>query len=179
MAKRFLTFLTVSYMISCFFVPNIFAETSDGKSVDYRKNIPHNRALEDYNRAQNLNKTVQGDPALRAIKEFEHIQKLNNDANIVHYTSVLAKKPKDAATYAKRGKAYSANKLYDKALADYSKAIELDPKQADAYVGRAVCYLMNKDFDKCWNDVHKAESMGEKFWPAFMDSLKKESKREK
>ncbi len=179
MAKRFFTSVTVLYMISCFFVPNIFAETSDGKSVDYRKNIPQNRALEDYNRTQNLNKIAQGDPALRAIKEFEKIQKLNNDANIVHYTSVLAKNPKDAAAYAKRGKAYSANKEYNKAMVDYNKAIELDAKQANAYVGRAVCYLMNKDYDKCWKDVHKAESMGEKFWPAFTDLLKKESKREK
>ncbi len=179
MAKHFFTFLTVLYMISCFFIPNIFAETSDGKSIDYKKNVPHNRALEDYNRTQSLNKTVQGDPALRAIKEFERIQKLNNDANIVHFTSVLAKNPKDAGSYAKRGKAYSANKEYDKAMIDYSKAIELDPKQVDAYVGRAVCYLMKKDYDKCWSDVHKAEALDGKFWPAFMDSLKKESKREK
>ncbi len=176
MTKSFCTRLVFVYVISCIFIPNIFAETTT--SVN-KKTESYNRALEQYNKAQSLNKMVQGDPALRAIKEHERIQALNNEASIIHYTSVLAKNPKDAKSYAKRGKAYSATRKYDKAQTDFSKALELDPKQAEAYTGRAVCYLMMKDYDNCWKDVHKAESMGEKFWPAFMDSLKKESKREK
>lgn len=179
MSRSFFTLVTFFYILSCIFARHTFAETNDLKDTSYRKTAPHNQALEDYNRAQAINRASHGDPALRAVKDFERIQKLNNDANIIHYSSVIAKNPKDAKSYARRGKAYSANKDYDKALSDFNKAIEYDPKLAEAYTGRAVCYLMKKDYDNCWSDVHKAESMGENFWPAFMDSLKKNSKREK
>ena len=114
-----------------------------------------------------------------ALAEFEKVKKLNNDAAIRQFTSALQKNPKDASAYAKRGKAYSGNKDYDKAMADYGKAIALDPKSADAYVGQAVIYLMKKDFDKSWENVHKAEAFGGKFWPSFMDALKSGSKRDK
>ena len=107
-----------------------------------------------------------------ALVEFERVKKLNNDANIAHFGAVLKKNPKDADAYAKRGKAYSGNK-------DYDKAVKLDPKIPDAYIGRAVVYLMRKDYGKSWENVHKAESLGGKFWPAFTDALKKSSGRDK
>ena len=116
------------------------------------------------------------DPALA---EFEKIKKLNNDASIRNFTAMIKKNPKDANAYAKRGKAYSGNKDYAKAMADYDKAVQLDPKIADAYVGRAVVYLMKKDYDKSWENVHKAEALGGKFWPAFTDALKTSSGRNK
>ena len=116
------------------------------------------------------------DPAL---VEFEKVKKLNNDAAIRHFTAVLQKNPKTADALAKRGKAYSGNKDYEKAMADYNKAIQLDAKIADAYVGRAVIYLMKKDYNKCWKDVHQAESLGGKFWPAFTETLKAGSGRDK
>ena len=114
-----------------------------------------------------------------ALVEFEKVKRLNNDAAIRQFTSVIQKNPKDASAYAKRGKAHSGNKDYDKAMVDYDKAIQLDPKIADAYVGRAVVYLMKKDFDKSWENVHKAEALGGEFWPAFTDALKSGSGRDK
>lgn len=114
-----------------------------------------------------------------ALEDFEKVKRSMNDANIKHFTEVLAKKPKDAHAYAMRGKAYSGNKQYDKALEDFGKALEIDPKIKDAYVGRAVVYLMKKDFDNCWVDVHQAESLGGEFWPSFKEALKAGSGRDK
>ena len=119
--------------------------------------------------------TVPKDPN----EELRKVQKLNNDQSIIFFTGQIKKTPKDAALYAKRGKAYSGNKDYAKALADYNKAVQLDAKIADAYVGRAVIHLMKKDYDKCWKDVHQAESLGGKFWPAFWEALKAGSGRDK
>jgi tetratricopeptide (TPR) repeat protein len=117
-----------------------------------------------------------GDPALA---EFEKVKKINNQLAIDHYTGMLKKNPKDAETYAKRGKAYAALRDYASATKDYNKAIELDPKTTEAYVGRAVSRYMEKNYDGSWEDVHKAESLGGEFWPAFMDGLKANSKRDK
>ena len=114
-----------------------------------------------------------------ALAEFERIQRLNNEAAITYWNSVLQKNPKDANAYAKRGKALGANKDYDKALIDYNRAIELDPKTADAYVGRAVARFFKGDYAKSWEDVHQAEGLGGKFWPSFMDALKVKSGRDK
>lgn len=113
------------------------------------------------------------------LADLKKVQKINNDQAIIFFSSKIKKDPKDAMAYAKRGKAYSGNKEYDKALKDYEEAVKLDPKQTDAFVGLAVIYLVKKDYDKSWENVHKAEALGGQFWPAFMDSLKKESKRDK
>ena len=116
------------------------------------------------------------DPAL---VEFEKVKRLNNNAAIAHWSSVIQKNPKDANAYAKRGKAYGDNKDYDKALPDYDLAIQLDPKTVNAYIGRAVARFFKSDYAKSWEDVHQAEKLGAQFWPAFMNALKAKSGREK
>jgi len=113
------------------------------------------------------------------LAELEKIKKINNDLAIKHFTELIQKNPKEALNYSKRGKAYSGNKDYEKAVEDYEKAMSLDPKLSDPYIGRAVVRLMKKDYDPCWEDVHKAESLGGKFWPSFMDALKAGSGRDK
>ena len=116
------------------------------------------------------------DPALA---EYERVKRLNNDAAITHWTGVIQKDSKSAEAYAKRGKAYGANKDYEKALSDYDMAIQLNSKASDAYIGRAVARFFKDDYEKSWEDVHQAEALGGEFWPAFMDALKKKSGREK
>lgn len=141
--------------------------------------------LAEQKRIQKLNTSVPKDPNAEFKKsqdpnaELRKIQKLNNDHAILFYTEGIKKSPKDAALYAKRGKVHSWNNNYELAQADFDKALTLNPKLADAYVGRAVIYLMKKDYDKSWENVHKAESLGGEFWPAFTESLKSGSGREK
>jgi hypothetical protein len=48
-----------------------------------------------------------------------------------------------------------------------------------AYYNRAVAYYKNKNYDKSWEDIYKAQAMGFKPDPRFMESLQKESERQK
>ena len=114
-----------------------------------------------------------------ALAQLEKVNRLNNDMAIKYFTDILQKNPKDASAYSKRGKAYSGNKEYDKAIGDYGMVIQLDPKAAEAYTGRAVAYFFKNDYDKSWEDVHKAEELGGQFWPSFKEALKSSSKRDK
>ena len=125
-----------------------------------------------------VRKTALSDP-LATLKEVEKVQRTNSQLAIQHFTGLIQKDPKDALSYARRGKAYSGLKDYEKATADLDKAISLDPKLPDAYVGRAVVRYVKKDYDGSWQDVHQAESLGGQFWPSFMEALKASSKREK
>ena len=61
----------------------------------------------------------------------------------------------------------------------FSEAIKKSSHNTGAYYNRAVAYFYKKDYDRCWKDVHKAESLGYKFSPDFIKSLKKASGREK
>lgn len=126
-----------------------------------------------------LRKNAPPSDPLASLRELERVQRTNNELAVRHFTGLVTKNPKDALSHARRGKAYSGLKDYDKALADYDKAIALDPKLPDAYIGRAVVHYVKKDYDKSWEDVHKAESLGGEFWPSFMDGLKASSKRDK
>jgi tetratricopeptide (TPR) repeat protein len=122
-----------------------------------------------------IRKAIHTDP----LAELKKVQKINNDLAIKHFTDLIQKNPKETVNYARRGKAYSGNKDYEKAIKDYDQAILLDPKLAESYVGRAVVRLMEKNYDGCWEDVHKAESLNGKFWPSFMEALKSGSGRDK
>lgn len=126
-----------------------------------------------------INPLRKATPAEKALKDLERVKKINNDLAIKHFSALIQKNPKEALSYARRGKAYAGNKEYDKALSDYDTSISLDANQKEAYIGRAVARFMKKDFNGSWEDVHKAESLGGEFWPAFKDSLKKESGRDK
>ena len=115
---------------------------------------------------------------LATLRDVERVQRTNNELSVKHFTGVIQKEPKNATAHARRGKAYSGLKDYDKAMADYDKAIQLDPKLAEAYVGRAVVHYVKKDYDASWKDVHQAESLGGEFWPSFTEALKAASKQD-
>lgn len=70
-------------------------------------------------------------------------------------------------------------KEMDNIISVFSEAIKKNPKYAGAYYNRAVAYFYKTDYDKSWQDVHKAESLGFKFNPDFIESLKEVSGREK
>ncbi len=128
---------------------------------------------------KNLDPNASFRKTTNPLAEFEKVKKINNDLAIRHFTNLIETDPNGAVNYARRGKAHSGNRDYDKAGADYDKAIKLDPKLTDAYIGRAVIRLMKKDYENCWKDVHKVESLGGEFWPAFTEALKTGSGRDK
>lgn len=112
-----------------------------------------------------------------ALAEVERVQRTNNQLALDHFTKLIQKDPKDALSYARRGKAYAGLKKYDLAMADYDKAIGLDEKLAEAHIHRAVARYVQKDYDGSWQDVHRAQALGGEFWPSFMEALKESSGR--
>ncbi len=115
--------------------------------------------------------------ALKAVTDVQALQRRNNEVAMNHFTRLIAKDPKDAASYLGRGKAYSGLKDYKKALVDLDKAIELDPQEIEGYRARAVVKLAKKDYDGSWKDVHTVESLGGVMWPSFSEALKESSGR--
>jgi cytochrome c-type biogenesis protein CcmH/NrfG len=121
----------------------------------------------------------KADPGQRALAELERVQKMNQEAAVVQYSSRIKQDPGDTEAYVKRGKAYSGLRNYPAARKDYDEAIRLDPKRADAYAGRALLRFLEKDYDGSWKDVHKAQSLGGEVRPPFLEALKKMSGRDK
>lgn len=66
----------------------------------------------------------------------------------------------------------------DKVIATFSEAIKSNPNYAGAYYNRAMAYFYKNNYEQCWQDVHKAESLGLKFNPNFIASLRKFSGRQ-
>lgn len=67
----------------------------------------------------------------------------------------------------------------DGIISVFSEAIKKTPNYAGGYYNRAIAYFYKNNYEQCWQDVHMAESLGCKFNPGFLESLKKASNREK
>ena len=65
-------------------------------------------------------------------------------------------KEKKATSHFNCGTAYSAIKVFDKAIEQYGKAIGLNPNGAEAYNNRGVAYEGKGDFDQAVQDYTKA-----------------------
>ena len=103
----------------------------------------------------------------------------NFDEAITKFSKAIAANPQDAYGYYNRGLAYRLKNDMNAAIADYSKAVELNPAESNFYNVRAITYFLHKNYDKSWADVHQSESLGGWIDPAFLEALKKDSKRDK
>jgi tetratricopeptide (TPR) repeat protein len=73
---------------------------------------------------------------------------------VAHFTTRLAKDPKDSHACTARGQAHSANNESDKAVADLNEAIRLDPKATLAYYHRANLAYGKGQYDKALEDYN-------------------------
>jgi tetratricopeptide (TPR) repeat protein len=73
---------------------------------------------------------------------------------VAHFTTRLAKAPKDSHAYTARGQAYAANDESDKALADFNEAIRLDSRATLAYYHRANLAYGKGQYDKALQDYN-------------------------
>jgi tetratricopeptide (TPR) repeat protein len=73
---------------------------------------------------------------------------------VAHFTTQLAKGPKDSHAYTARGLAHSAHNEPDKALADFNEATRLDPKATLAYYHRANLAYSKGQYDKALEDYN-------------------------
>ena len=63
---------------------------------------------------------------------------------------------KKVTSYFNYGIAYSAIKVFDKAIEQYGKAIELNPNFVEAYNNRGIAYGNKGDFDRAIQDFNKS-----------------------
>ncbi len=93
------------------------------------------RALEDLNRAIELNATNAGAFMLRGAV---HGKRRTYDSAIADYTEAVRLDPKLASALSDRGLAYAGKGEFGRAIADYTEAIRIDPKLAVAFNNRGV-----------------------------------------
>ncbi len=61
-----------------------------------------------------------------------------------------------AAAYNQRGKAYTSQRQYDRAISDFDEAIRIDPAFIDAYVDRVHARALGGDIDRGIEDIDRA-----------------------
>ncbi len=130
----------------------MFDET--GKSFYY----DYNGALEDYNKAIELNSTYADTYIMRG-KLFTELRK--NDKALSDYSTAIRLDSNYFNSYFERAMLYKDMNDIDKSLADFDKAIELNSKDPFIYINRA--YLKRDllhDKDGACKDFNKAKALG-------------------
>ncbi len=61
-----------------------------------------------------------------------------------------------AVAYNQRGKAYTSQRQYDRAISDFDEAIRIDPAFVVAYVDRGYAYALGGDIDRGIEDIDRA-----------------------
>ena len=67
-----------------------------------------------------------------------------------------------------RGRAYSEQGEYDRAVSEYTVAIGLNPQDADVYYNRGVAYARQGEYERAIADYTDAIRLNPKFVQAYM-----------
>lgn len=132
------------------------AELYSHKAFTDQKNKDHHSALENYNKAINLNPHHLDAYRGRAITHFilGYYGKAVED-----YTKAIDLKPNNPDFYWERAFVRCYLKDYFKAIEDYSKAIELNPNNAVYYTNRANAYIAITKDKKAQEDFEQASKL--------------------
>lgn len=128
-----------------------FAETSLYMGVLKGKQGDHDEALE------NLNRAIELDPkSTDAYKERARIflnlhDYLRSDIDL---TTVAEIDPSDSEIFAIRGMTFFHRMLYDAAIQDFSRVLEGLPNDTKALFNRAICYVKKDELEKALNDLN-------------------------
>ena len=122
-----------------------------GRAYRYLKDYP--RAIQDYNRAVELNPTYaiahsDRGRAYRALKDYQNaLSALDRTLELdSHYTWA----------YNERGLTYYDLKDYPRAIQDYNRAVELDSTYKWAYNNRGAVYYSLQDYQRAIQDYSRA-----------------------
>ena len=137
------------------------------RGILYRRQQKYKLALDDYNKAIELNPN--------------HANAYNNRGNLYQdkkkyelalddYNKAIDINPNFAILYYNRGNLYKDLQKYDLALSDYSKAIDINPNFAEAYVNRGVLYQEDlQKYDLALSDFSKAIDINRNFAEAYFN----------
>lgn len=141
---------TVAYILKAFFtsasssnindINKALFLTSDSKTsatlygfraLKYQQNGDLNRALEDYNKAIQLDPKSSTSYQIRA--SFYESRLKDYDKALADYTAAIKLNPKDVDAYKARVKLYESQKKYSEAIDDYKTILKLAPEKIDGF----------------------------------------------
>lgn len=117
----------------------------------------YDRAIEDYNKAIELNPNYTYAYYNRGLAYY---QKVQYDLAIENYNKAIYLDPNDAHAYNNRGNVYYHKLQYDRAIEDYNEAIKLDPNYTYAYNNRGNVYYTKGQYDRAIEDCSKVVQFG-------------------
>jgi tetratricopeptide (TPR) repeat protein len=134
------------------------------RGVAYREKKQYDRAIEDYNKAIELN---PGDARVYVGRAAVYSMNGQYDRVVEDCSKALELDPKLADAYINRGRAYFGKQQYDRAIEDYNKAIDLDPKYARGYHNRGNAYIGKKQYSRAIEDYNKAIELDQKYAASY------------
>lgn len=96
---------------------------------------------------------------------------------IDNYTKALEIDENYIMGYKNRGSVFMKIKQYDRAIDDFKRVIFISPGDVEAYYNLSIIYYHMGEYDKSWEYVRKINSLDYDVEPAFLEKLKKASKR--
>ncbi len=133
---------------------------------DYYELKEHEKAIEDYNKAIELNPNVSQAYYNRGLAygELKEYEKAIED-----YNNAIELNPNDAHAYNNRGTAYDGLQQHKKAIEDYNKAIELNPNLTLVYNNRGTAYGGLQQHKKAIEDYNKALELNPLYALAYIN----------
>ncbi|MEE8329020.1 MAG: tetratricopeptide repeat protein [Thermodesulfovibrionia bacterium] len=134
------------------------------KGTSYTKKGQYDKAINDYNKAIEINPKF----AVAYINRgLAYRRKGQYNQAISDFNKAIEINPKFALAYTNRGLAYINKAQYDRAISDFNKAIEINPKFALAYTNRGLVYRKKGQYDQAISDYNKAIKINPKFALAY------------
>ncbi|RCV65314.1 Tetratricopeptide (TPR) repeat protein, partial [Methanophagales archaeon] len=132
---------------------NPVAEAYYNRGIAYAGLSQHERAIEDYSKAIELNLNLAEAYYNRGTAYAELNQ---HKWAIEDYSKAIELNPNYAKAYTNRGTAYDELNQHERAIEDYNKAIELNPNYAMFYNNRGAAYTGLKKLEQAIEDFNKA-----------------------
>ncbi|MCA2812917.1 MAG: tetratricopeptide repeat protein [Microcystis sp. M090S1] len=135
------------------------------RGILYRRQQKYELALDDYNKAIELNPNHANAYNNRG-NLYQDLQKY--ELALDDFNKAIEINPNFAILYYNRGVLYRLQEKYDLALSDYSKAIDINPNFAEAYVNRGLLYQEDKKkYDLALSDINKAIELNPNYAEAY------------
>ena len=166
-------------IIFIFFFPSlsVLAREKD-RTITYQVHInrgrthadrgEHDKAIEDYNRAMELN---QRDPMAYILRGSSYAAKGEQDNTIEDYNRAIALDPREPVAYLRRASSYRAKRQFEKEIEDYNRVLQMKPDRAtvyQAYLSRGNFYANKGEQDRAIEDYNKAITLNPKNPTAYI-----------
>lgn len=135
----------------------------NNRDLAYAIKRQHDRAIEDFNKAIQLNPKFADAYIGRGIA---YRYKGRDDLAIKDFNNAIQFDPKFSGAYNNRGSVYGKRGQHDLAVEDFSKAIQLNPKDAFAYYNRGLTLYSMVDYGGAIEEFSKAIKLD----PRYVDS---------